>query len=342
MKRTCWLRRSAAALLATLAGATAAPAENLSVKFSLDWLLQGQQAPFILGQERGYYAAEGVTLTALDAGRGSTDTIGRIAGGAYDIGFGDLGSLIEFDAKNPDKHMIAVLIVYDQAPLAIVSLKKAGITKPADLKGHKAAAPSFDSTYRLFNVFARANGLDPASVAWSNVAPQLREPMLAKGETDAIAGFSFTSQLSLRGLGVADADIATLMYRDYGVDMYANAVIVAPAFLKAHPDAVRGFNKATIRSWRDAYADPMAAIAALKKRDPLINDAVELERLKMAFDFIFTPHVLQAGFGAVDPARMEKNIALVSEGFQLPHKLAPAEVFDGAYLPPATERQVRR
>src|SRR4051812_9473954 len=216
----------AAAALAALPAAAQTP-----VKFSLDWLLQGQQAPFVLGEERGYYKAAGVPLTALDAGRGSTDTIGRIASGVYDIGFGDMGALIEYNAKNLGKELIGVLMVYDQAPLAIVSLKKAGINKPADLKGKKGAAPSFDSTYRLFNVFARVNGLDPASVTWLNVAPQLREPMLAKGEADAIAGFSFTSDLSLRGLGVAPGDISSLMYRDYGVDMYANAVIVAPDFL---------------------------------------------------------------------------------------------------------------
>ena len=143
--------------------------------------------------------------------------------------------MIEFNAKNPGKEMIAVAMIYDQAPFAIVSLKKHGIAKPADLKGKKGASPSFDSTYRLFNVFAKVNGLDPASMTWANVAPQLREPMLARGETEAIAGFSFTSRLSLRGLGVADGDITTLMLRDHGLDMYSNAVIVSPGRIDRSP-----------------------------------------------------------------------------------------------------------
>ncbi|HEX9463148.1 MAG TPA: ABC transporter substrate-binding protein [Alphaproteobacteria bacterium] len=336
-----WGRLAASVIVLAMAAASpAGAAEPANVKFSLDWLLQGQQAPFILTQERGYYRQAGVNLTALDAGRGSTDTIGKVASGVYEIGFGDLGALIEFNAKNPGKEMMGVLMIYDQAPLAIVSLKKAGINKPADLKGNKGAAPSFDSTYRLFNVFARVNGFDPAGVQWANVAPQLREPMLARGETDAIAGFSFTSQLSLRGLGVPDAAISTLMYRDHGVDMYSNVVIVAPSFLKARPDAVRGFVKATIHGWRDAYADPAAAIAALKRRDPLTDEAVEIERLKMAFDFIFTSHVRRSGMGDVEPARLQKNIDLVTEGFQLPRKIKPDEVFSAAYLPAPAERGV--
>ncbi len=80
------------------------------------------------------------------------------------------------------------------------------------------------------------------------MAPQLREPMLARGETEAIAGFSFTSRLSLRGLGVADDEITTLMLRDHGLDMYSNAVIVSPDFLKKNPQVVRGFVKATLRA----------------------------------------------------------------------------------------------
>ncbi len=162
------MRKSPTRILTIAALLLAAPAtaQAPSVKFSLDWILQGQQAPFLLGQEKGHYAADGVNLASVDAGRGSSDTIGRIASGVYEIGFGDLSSLIEFNAKNPGKELVAVAMIYDQAPFAIVSLKKHGIAKPADLKGKKGASPAFDSTYRLFNVFAKVNNLDPASVTW--------------------------------------------------------------------------------------------------------------------------------------------------------------------------------
>src|SRR4051812_19967400 len=85
------------ALAAALGAGTAAAQTN--VKFSLDFVLQGPQAPFFLADDRGYYKAEGVNLTALDAGRGSGDTVQRVASGVYDIGFGDLNALIEFNAK---------------------------------------------------------------------------------------------------------------------------------------------------------------------------------------------------------------------------------------------------
>ncbi len=132
---------AAAALIATALAPMAVQAQTTNIKFTLDFSFQGPQAPFFLAAEKGYYAAEGINLTALDAGRGSSDTVNRVASGAYDIGFGDLNALIEFNAKNPGKEIPAVMMLYDQAPFAIITLKDKGISKPTDLAGRKAAAP---------------------------------------------------------------------------------------------------------------------------------------------------------------------------------------------------------
>src|SRR4051794_3004447 len=88
-------------LLAAFAGAAPSVAESSNVRFVLDFLLQGQQSAFVLGRERGYYAAQGVNLTAFDPGRGGADSNTKVASGTHDIGFGDLSSMIEFNAKNP-------------------------------------------------------------------------------------------------------------------------------------------------------------------------------------------------------------------------------------------------
>ncbi|HTP84844.1 MAG TPA: ABC transporter substrate-binding protein [Alphaproteobacteria bacterium] len=328
-------------MLALLAAGPALSQTN-DVRFVLDFLLQGQQSPFVLAREKGYYAAQNVNLLAFDPGRGGADGITKVASGAYDIGFGDLSALIEFNAKNPGKELIGVLVVYDQAPLCLISLKKTGIEKPADLMGRKGAAPVVDATFRLFNVFARVNGIDPAKVAWSNVQPQVREPMLARGETDFVGAFVMTAVPSLAGLGVPREQLNVMMLRDWGLDLYSNVVFTTPAFAKAHPAAVRGFVKATIQGWQTAAADPDASVAALKHAEPLSDPAVELGRLKSALTFIATPAASQNGMGAPDPARLQKHIDIVTDGYQLPRKLPPEMVFDASFLPPAAERRIAR
>jgi NitT/TauT family transport system substrate-binding protein len=333
--RTC-LVAAAAAL-----GATApAAAQQTNVKFSLDFTLQGSQAAFYVARDKGYYAAEGVNVTAIDIGRGSGDTVGRVASGTYDLGFGDINSLIEFNAKNPGKEIPAVMMVYDKAPMSIVALKKSGINKPADLVGKKAAAPSFDASYRMFDMFAKINGFDPAKVSWSNVAPQLREPMLAKGDAEAISAFTFTATFALRALGVPETDLNVMKYSDFGLDLYSNAVLASTA-MKQNPKAISGFVKAAIRGWQDTVKDPKAAIAVIKKADPLINEELELERLQVTIrDFVLTDYVKANGMGDVDDARLDKGIGYVTEGLGLPRRVKPADVFDRQYLPPAAQRKL--
>lgn len=331
---------AAAAVVAALAAGGPAAAQT-NVKFSLDFTLQGSQAPFFLARERGYYAAEGVNVTTIDVGRGSGDTVGRVASGTYDIGFGDINSLMEFNAKNPEKEIPAVMMVYDKAPLSIVALKRSGISKPADLVGKKAAAPSFDASYRMFDMFAKINGFDPKSVNWSNVSPQLREPMLAKGEADAISAFTFTATFALRSLGVPESNLTVMKYSDYGLDLYSNAILVTPDLAKNNPKAVAGFVKAAIHGWRDAIKDPKAAIAVIKRVDPLIDEALELDRLNITIrDFVLTDDVKKNGMGDVEDARLRKNIDYVTEGLGLPRKVAPDHVFDRKYLPAAADRKL--
>ncbi len=335
----------AAALVAAMAlfGWPAGAQQPTPIRFTLDFVLQGPQAPFFLAQERGYFTQNGVNITALDAGRGSADTVNRVASGAYEMGFGDLNALIEFNAKNAGREIPAVLMVYDEAPFAIITLRNRNIARPQDLVGRNAAAPSFDTPFRLFSLFAQANSFDPARVTWANVAPQLREPMLARGETDAISGFSFTSVLTLRGLNVPENNIQVFMYRDHGVNLYSNAVIASPALIRSNPDAVRGFNRAVIRAWQDTIRDPAAAIAALKRREPLINEALELDRLKLAIETsVLTADVRRAGFGGVAAERLTRNIELVTRGFELPRRLTNEQVFDATFLPPAADRMLAR
>jgi NitT/TauT family transport system substrate-binding protein len=96
---------------AAFAGTPPAHGQTTDVRFVLDFLLQGQQSAFVLGRERGYYAAQKVNLTAFDPGRGGADSITKVASGTHDVGFGDLSAMIEFNARNPGRELIAVLLV---------------------------------------------------------------------------------------------------------------------------------------------------------------------------------------------------------------------------------------
>ncbi|MBL6618060.1 MAG: taurine ABC transporter permease, partial [Reyranella sp.] len=84
-------------------------------------------------------------------------------------------------------------------------------------------------------------------------------------------------------------------------------------------------------------------IAAAKKRDPLIDEALEMRRLMMSLEQnVLTPYVKANGMGDVQPERFAKSVKLVSEAFGLPTAPAPDKVFTGKYLPPKADRMVTK
>src|SRR5207253_10045806 len=118
----------------------------------------------------------------------------------------------------------------------------------------KIGAPVFDAGRRGFPIFAKANGIQ--NVQWTSMDPPLRETMLARGDIDAITGFSFTSLLNLEARGVKADDVVVLPYPSYGVKLYGNAIIVSDTFLKKNPEAVKAFLRAFTKGVKDVIADP--------------------------------------------------------------------------------------
>ena len=240
----------AGALLATAlltgAGVTAAAAAETDIKFSLDFKFEGPSAPFLVPLDNGYYKAEGLNVT-VDTASGSLEPINRVASGTYDMGFGDINSLIKFRDANPTVPLKAVFMVYNKPPFSIVGRKSRGISDPKSLEGKKLGAAAPDGAYAQWPIFVEANKIDASKVTIENVGFPVREPMLAAGQVDAITGFSFSSFINLKDKGVPVDDIVVLLMADYGVNLYGNTVMVNPKFAADHPDAVKGFLRALLK-----------------------------------------------------------------------------------------------
>ena len=331
-----WL--SGVALAVLVLGGLPAAAQT-PIKFTLDWVFQGPTAPFLVALEKGYYKAEGLDVT-MDPGQGSAGAVQRVATGAYQIGFADVNATIEYNAKNPGKEVLCVFMAYDFAPFGVYALKKSGIKTPKDLEGKKLGAPVFDASFRLFPAFAKLNGI--AKWEHVNLTPQLREQSLVQGSVDFISGHYFSSMLDLKARGVKFDDIVAMRYVDYGMDVYGNGIVIGPDMAKDEK-AVKSFLAATLKAWKEVIADPKLGIAAARKRDPLIDEALELERLQLSLQTnIITPYVKANGMGDVDPERFARSVKLVSEAFGLPQAPAPDKVFTNKYLPPKADRMIAK
>ncbi|MEM8540131.1 MAG: ABC transporter substrate-binding protein, partial [Pseudomonadota bacterium] len=168
-----------------LVATSAAYAETTQLPFALDWKFEGPSAPYFLAIDKGYFAESELEVT-IEAGSGSVNTIPKIATGAFPVGFGDINSLIKFLDQNPGAPVIAVMMIYDKPPFAIVGRKSQGVSAPKDLEGKTLGAPPPDGAWAQFPAFAAANSLDVDKIAVEHVGFPTREPMLAEGKVDAI------------------------------------------------------------------------------------------------------------------------------------------------------------
>src|SRR3954464_582517 len=144
--------------------ATTAVSAQTPIKFSLDFKFEGPSAPFVVAIDKGYFKAEGLDVT-IDTAGGSLEPINRVASGTYDMGFGDINSLIKFRDANPGTPIKAVFMVYNKPPFSVVGRKSRGVVAPKDLEGKKLGAPPADGAYAQWPIFVQANSIDAAQGA---------------------------------------------------------------------------------------------------------------------------------------------------------------------------------
>ncbi len=157
--------------------------------------------------------------------------------------------------KNPGTQIKAVFMLYNNPPFAVVGRRSKGVMTPKDLEGKKLGAPAADGAYAQWPIFVAANKIDASKVEIQNIGFPLREPMLIKGDVDAITGFAFSSYLNV-AKNVPKGDATVFLMSDYGVKLYGNAIMVHPKFAAEKPEAVKGFLRGQVMKQTGGKANP--------------------------------------------------------------------------------------
>jgi ABC-type nitrate/sulfonate/bicarbonate transport system substrate-binding protein len=318
-----------------------AQASPTRIRFTLDFRISGQTAPFLMALAKGYYKDEGLDVS-IDVGSGSVASITRIASGAYEMGFGDISALMEFTANqnNGVPLVQAVYQYYNRAPFAIIGRKDRGITSDfKSLQGKRIAAAAVESTRRCWPMVAKHTGMKADAFEWVTTDFSQRDNVVVRGDVDGATYFHDSAVSLFQRMN--PAELSVLSYAAGGLNVYGNAVLASTKLMADNPKAVAGFVRATNRALVETITDPVAAMAFVKQREPMVDLKTEEARWRITQSYVSTTDTREHGLGDVRRAFVEQQLQQVGETFGLKTKPTFESTYNLAFLPPKGERTLK-
>lgn len=300
---------TAATLVALATFAAAAPPEHVTLQ--LKWTHQFQFAGYYAALEKGFYEREGLEVTLVEGGPG-TSPAAELASGRAQYAVDGPNMLLEYLKGEP----VAVLAaVFQHSPVALMAYSGSGIHTLADLAGKKIDYPGM-ITAEVRAMFLE-NGLDPPAPSLPGGDP-LNE--LVSGSVDAV-GVYLTNEpflFHLRG-----EPVVLIRPRAHGIDFYGDCLFASRYELDTYPDRAERFLSASLKGWAYAmeHQDEMAQI--IKRHYAPDKSIAHLRFEAEAMAGLILPRLVEVG--TMNPERW-RHIARVYTSLNL---APPGRPLDG-------------
>jgi NitT/TauT family transport system substrate-binding protein len=252
-----------------------ASAEPVKVKLQLKWVPQAQFAGYFVAMDKGYYAAEGLDVEILPGGPDIVPEQ-QVANGAADIGVDWVASLLAHQEQGLP--LVEISQIYQRSGLVLVSKKTAGISKPADMKGKKIGNWMGGNEFEILALFDKYK-LDPNKDL--NFTKQgFTMDQFLTGEIDAASAMTYNEYQVVLEQKIPASDLNVIDMNAEGVAMLEDNLFANKEWLAANKETAAKFVRASLKGWKDAIADPAAAVDSVMKKTEAGSTSKE-HQLKM-------------------------------------------------------------
>jgi NitT/TauT family transport system substrate-binding protein len=243
-----------------LASSAAAALAQDDVRLRLNWMYYGSHAGFALGKDKGYYKDEGINLD-IRSGNGSSSAHRLVANGDSDFAYGSCAAMVTLAAQGAP--LVSVGVIDAMGTEAIIVRPDAGVKTIQDLKGKKLLTTSNAGVNTFFPLVLKNAGIEESEINITNVPDGALVSSYLQDTGDAVG--------ILGGLDDKPAEIkanggdepVTFPYSDYGVNQVGYCLVTSKDTVANKPDLVKRFVAATIKAYKEAEANPDAAIASM-------------------------------------------------------------------------------
>jgi putative hydroxymethylpyrimidine transport system substrate-binding protein len=259
----------------------AGPESAEKVDLILDWFPNADHAGVYGAIEEGYFAEEGLDVSAV--------VPSDPAASLKQVGAGKAPFAISYEpevliARAAGVPVVAVGAVAVHPLNSVIARTDRGIARPRDLEGKTVGVAGVPSDRPLLDAVVRADGGDPAEVTTKNVGFSL-SPALAAGKVDAVIGAYWNIELvELERQGVP---ARAFRLEENGVPDYDELVVVtSEEIARERPELVEAFLRG-LRAGQDwAATDQAGAVEHLVAANGDLDPEVLKEQVDLTADVL--------------------------------------------------------
>jgi NitT/TauT family transport system substrate-binding protein len=296
-----------AALLGLMA--TSAQAQD-EVTLQLKWVTQAQFAGYYVAQAKGFYEAEGLSVTILPGGPDIAPTQ-VIAGGGADVVVEWMPAALA--AREKGLPLVNIAQPFASSGLMLTCLAETGITAPADFADKTLGVWFFGNEYPFLSWMSTLGLATDGSAGGVTVLKQgfNVDPLLQK-QAACVSTMTYNEYWQVIDAGITPEQLVTFKYEEQGVATLEDGLYVLEENLAdpAFEDKMVRFVRASMQGWKYAEANPDEAAMIVLENDETGAQTEEHQKRMMG-----EVAKLTAGSnGALDVAAAERTVATLLAG----------------------------
>ena len=220
---------------------------NQKVTLYLDWLNQFQFAGYYMAKENGYYNDLDLDVNIIEYSKdANNDITQKVIKDEAVYGIGKSSLIIDKFAGND---IILLSSIFQNSPMALISLSSSNIKTPKDLINKKIMITNDAKESVSIKSLLMSEGVNFQDLNTQNFSSNEINDLI-NGNIDAITCYLSNEPFILKQKNI---DFNIIHPNNYNFDFYEGILFTSQKELKNNPIRAQNFNQASIKGWEYAF-----------------------------------------------------------------------------------------
>ena len=220
---------------------------NQKVTLYLDWLNQFQFAGYYMAKENGYYNDLDLDVNIIEYSKdANNDITQKVIKDEAVYGIGKSSLIMD---KFEGNDIILLSSIFQNSPMALISLSSSNIKRPKDLINKKIMITNDAKESVSIKSLLMSEGVNFQDLNTQNFSSNEINDLI-NGNIDAIACYLSNEPFILKQKNI---DFNIIHPNNYNFDFYEGILFTSQKELKNNPIRAQNFNQASIKGWEYAF-----------------------------------------------------------------------------------------